>query len=135
MNLRIWALLVCGLVTTPLAAQLPFYTDDPAVTDKGKLHFEFFNEYDWLQNAQYPDLRQNTANYKLNYGLPYRLELDIDSPYLSIFHAAGVLTANGVGDTNLGVKWNFRRPPENSRSLALAASLYVEFPTGDQRRQ
>jgi len=38
------ALLDAGLTR----AQLPFYTDDSAVTEKGKLHFEFFNEYDAL---------------------------------------------------------------------------------------
>jgi hypothetical protein len=43
------------------------YTDDPAVTERGKWHFEFFNEFDALQHPQYPNLRQNTANYKLNY--------------------------------------------------------------------
>lgn len=34
-------LLVCALsITEPLLAQLPFYTDDPAVTEKGKWHFD-----------------------------------------------------------------------------------------------
>jgi hypothetical protein len=135
MKLRISALLLYGLsATTRLPAQLPFYTDDPSVTDRGKWHFEFFNEHDFLQHDQYPDLRQNTANYKLNYGLPYRLELDVDAPYLSIFRTAGVQTSNGIGDTNLGVKWNFLRPSTTSRSPALAASLYIEFPTGNSRQ-
>lgn len=127
--------LISLYATTPLYAQLPFYTDDPSVTDQGKLHFEFFNEYDVLQSSQFPNLRQNTANYKLNYGLPFRLELDIDAPYLSIFRAAGVETANGVGDTNLGVKWEFRKPPPESRTPSLGASLYIEFPTGNSRQQ
>ena len=80
-----WTLLfVC--FANPLAAQLPFYTDDPAVTEAGKWHFEFFNEYDVLQ-LQFPNVRQNTANGKLNYGLPHNLELDVDYPYLGIFRA------------------------------------------------
>ena len=79
--------LLCALwIAEPLLAQLPFYTDDPAVTERGKWHFEFFNEFDALQR-QYPNLRQNTANYKLNYGLPHNLELDVDAPYLAIFRA------------------------------------------------
>lgn len=137
MNLRPWALLVvCVLWPAELAhAQLPFYTDDPSVTDKGKWHFEFFNEFDILQQPQFPNLRQNTVNYKLNYGLPYNLELDIDSPYLSIFRATGSQTANGIGDTNLGIKWNFRKSPPNSHGPALAASLYIELPTGSTRQQ
>src|SRR5215472_2171942 len=137
MNLRTCALLLmCGLcVTKSVQAQLPFYTDDPGVTDKGKWHFEFFNEFDFLQHPQFPNLRQNTANYKLNYGLPYSLELDVDSPYLSIFRAAGAQTSNGVGDTNLGIKWNFHKASQTSHVPALAASLYIEFPTGDTREQ
>jgi hypothetical protein len=119
----------------PLSAQLPFYTDDPAVTERGKWHFEFFNEFDALQHPQYPNLRQNTANYKLNYGLPYNLELDVDAPYLAIFRALGTPTSTGGGDTNVGMKWNFHKESQASRLPALGASLYVEFPTGDSRQQ
>ncbi len=119
----------------PLSAQLPFYTDDPAVTERGKWHFEFFNEFDALQHPQYPNLRQNTANYKMNYGLPYNLELDVDAPYLAIFRALGTPTSTGGGDTNVGVKWNFHKESKGSRLPALGASLYVELPTGDSRQQ
>lgn len=136
MSLRTWASLVFVLCAAKsLQAQLPFYTDDPAVTEAGKWHFEFFNEFDALQHPQFPNLRQNTANYKLNYGLPYNLELDIDAPYLSIFRVAGAQTSNGVGDTNMGVKWNFHKASQTSHVPALAASLYIEFPTGSTRQQ
>jgi len=127
-------ILLCLLSLPPLRAQLPFYTDDPAVTERGKWHFEFFNEFDALQH-QYPNLRQNTANYKLNYGLPHNLELDIDTPYLAIFRVVGTPSSTGNGDTNLGVKWNFRQEAPGSRAPALSASFYVEFPTGDARNQ
>src|SRR5579872_4725686 len=118
-----------------LSAQMPFYTDNADVTDRGTLHFEFFNEFDGLQSAQYPDLRQNTANYKVNYGLPYGLELDVDAPYLSIYRAPGSNTSNGLGDTDLGVKWNFHKAVRPLRSPALSASLYIEFPTGNTRQE
>jgi outer membrane putative beta-barrel porin/alpha-amylase len=135
-SLRTWLLLVIGICgVQPALAQLPFYTDDPAVTETGVLHFEFFNEYDGLQSSQYPNLRQNTANFKLNYGLPYRLELDIDAPYLSISRAVGVQSAAGPGDTDLGLKWNFRGISSGSHLPALGASLYIEFPTGNARQQ
>src|SRR5258708_24315513 len=128
--------LLCALsITAPLPAQLPFYTDDPAVTERGKWHFEFFNEFDALQRPQYPNLRQNTANYKLNYGLPFNLELDVDAPYLAIFRAVGTPTATGGGDLNLGVKWNFHKESKGSRLPAFGVSLYIEFPTGDASQQ
>jgi hypothetical protein len=117
-----------------LYAQLPFYTDDPAVTERGKWHFEFFDEYDALQ-LQYPNSRQNTANFKLNYGLPHNFEVDVDSPYLSIYRTAGNQPSTGVGDTNMGLKESFRKETSTSRAPALAASFYVELPTGDASQQ
>jgi Putative MetA-pathway of phenol degradation len=137
MDLRTWALLLLSglLLAPPLEGQLPFYTDDPSVTEKGTLHFEFFNEYDFLQHPVFPNLRQNTANYKLNYGLPSNLELDIDAPYLAIYRTAGVETSCGFGDTNMGVKWNFHNASPASRLPSLATSLYIELPTGDSRQQ
>jgi hypothetical protein len=134
--IRILPLLLCAFCCTqPLSAQLPFYTDDPAVTERGKWHFEFFNEFDDLQQPQYPNLQQNTANYKLNYGLPYSLEVDVDAPYLSIFRAFNTPGSNGTGDLNLGIKWEFHKESKTSRLPALGASFYVEFPTGDARQQ
>jgi hypothetical protein len=123
-------LCACG----PLHAQLPFYTDDTGVTERGKWHFEFFNEYDALQ-LQYPNVKQNTANFKLNYGLPHNLEIDVDSPYLSIYRSAGNQPSKGVGDTNMGIKAAFHKESSTSRVPALAASFYIELPTGDATQQ
>ena len=117
----------------PTAAQLPFYTDDPAVTATGVLHFEFFNEFDGLQSSQFPDLRQNTFNFKINYGLTHSLELDLDFPYLSIDRAVGTASSSGLGDMDLGIKWNFHKASPGSWVPALGASFYIEFPTGDER--
>jgi hypothetical protein len=113
----------------------PFYTDDPAVTEQGKWHFELYDEIDGLQSAQYPDLRQNTLNFELNYGLPHDLEFDVDAPYLAIYRAPGSETSRGVGDVDFGVKWNFHKASPTSHVPALAFSLYVEFPTGDTRQE
>lgn len=132
---RLLTLVLYASVAEPLFAQLPFYTDNADVTDRGTLHFEFFNEFDGLQSAQYPDLRQNTANFKLNYGLPHGLELDIDAPYLSIYRAPGSQPSNGNGDTDMGIKWNFHKAARPLRVPALSASLYIEFPTGDSSQE
>jgi hypothetical protein len=135
-KLVVFSAMLCGMLSSRAClAQAPFYTDDSNVTDKGTLHFEFFNEYDRLQSALYPDVQQNTANFKLNYGLGHGLELDVDVPYLDIYHAAGEETYSGHGDTNMGVKWAFRAAPKPRRGPALAASLYIEAPTGDTSRE
>jgi hypothetical protein len=127
--------LACVLASSgTLHAQLPFYTDDTGVTERGKWHFEFFNEYDAL-HLQYPNLQQNTANFKLNYGLPHNLELDADAPYLAIYRAPGSQPSSGGGDLNLGIKWIFHNEAKNARLPGLGASLYIEFPTGDASQQ
>ncbi len=128
-------MLVCTFATGPLLAQMPFYTDNADVTDRGTLHFEFFNEFDGLQSAQFPDLRQNTANFKINYGLPHNLELDLDFPYLAIYRSSGSQTSAGFGDTDMGVKWNFYKAPRPLSVPALSASLYIELPTGDSSQE
>jgi len=129
-----WLVLWMFCNAGPALGQQPFFTDDPAVTEPGKWHFEFFNEVDGLQSSQYPNLRQNTANFKLNYGLPHNLELDMDVPYLSISRAATAQGSAGPGDADFGVKWNFRSSPEFER-VALAATFYIEVPTGDAHQQ
>jgi hypothetical protein len=125
------------LLALPLSAQLPFYTDDANTTGKGRFHFEFFNEFDSLQHDLYPSIRQNTANMKLNFGLTDSIELDLDNPYLAIIRSRVVepTKLNGIGDTNVGVKWNFHRERKESKLPALSATIYCEFPTGDERRQ
>lgn len=127
--------LLIALRAGPVFAQLPFYTDDSSVTAPGIVHFEFFNEFDALQHAEYPDLHQNTANFKVNYGLRHNLELDLDAPYLGIYRASSSPTSVGFGDTNLGVKWKIHRATPGSRVPSFATSLYIEFPTGDSRQK
>jgi len=119
------------MMASSAIAQQPFPTDDADVTAKGKFHYESFNEYDWLQTEQFPHLRQNTFNMKVNYGLGHGVELDLDTPLISIVNDATVRprVPFGLGDTNFGIKWNFRE--EHDGSPALTAVLYVEVPTGD----
>lgn len=113
---------------------MPFYTDNADVTDLGTLHFEIYNELDGLQSAQYPDLRQNTTNFKVNYGLPHALELDFDIPWLSIYRSSGSQNASGNGDADMGIKWNFYKATRPRSIPSLSSSFYVEFPTGDEKQ-
>jgi len=115
-------------------AQMPFYTDDTSTTEPGKFHAEVFEELDGLQSSQFPDLRQNTANIKVNFSPLRHLELDLDVPYIQISRAQGVRSANGLGDTDLGIKWTLRETPPDSDAMSFATSLYVEFPTGNTQQ-
>jgi len=131
--LAMWFVVVVSTAT----AQQPFVTDDADTTPKRHFHFEFSNEFDWLQRAAFPSVRQNTADFELDYGLFDRLEIGIESPLLTIFNAPGTnpRSVSGLGDTNLSLKYNFLREHENSRAPALAIAFNLELPTGDTKRQ
>jgi hypothetical protein len=114
---------------------MPFSTDDTAVTAPGALHIEAFDELDALQSSQYSARRQNTDNLKLNAGLPYPLEIDLDAPYLNIDRAGGSASSQGIGNTDCGLKWQARSAIAPLHAPALAASFYVEVSTGNVRQE
>jgi len=132
-------MLACSflVVVSTASAQQPFVTDDADTTPKGHFHFEFSNEFDWLQRESFPNVKQNTADFELDYGLFDRVEIGIESPLLTIFNAPGTNlgSVSGLGDTNLSLKYNFLREHENSRAPALAIAFNLELPTGDSKRQ
>jgi hypothetical protein len=117
--------------------QQPFVTDDADTTPKRHFHFEFSNEFDLLQRSSFPNLKQNTADFELDYGLLEGVEIGIESPLLTIFNGAGTTpkTVSGIGDTNVSLKYNFLREHENSHMPAMAIALNLELPTGDTKRQ
>jgi outer membrane putative beta-barrel porin/alpha-amylase len=132
------ALAVSFLVSAAVVqAQQPFVTDDADVTSKGRFHFEFSNEFDLLQRSSFPNLKQNTADFELDYGLFEGVEIGVEAPLLTIFNAAGTSpkTVTGIGDMNLSVKYNFRKEEENSRVPALTLAFNFELPTGDTSKQ
>jgi hypothetical protein len=118
-------------------AQQPFYTDNSDVTDKKKFHFQLGNEYDILQRAAYPSLRQNTTVLELDYGLWNGVEIGVDGPLIAISNSriATPRTPFGFGDLDFHVKYNFLKEREGSRLPALAATVNVELPTGDANKQ
>lgn len=118
-------------------AQQPFVTDDAEVTAKRKSHFEFANEFDLLHRSSFPNLRQNTSDFKLNYGFFKDVEIGIESPLIAIFNAPAAKPRNafGIGDASLTFKYKFWKERNGSRLPAMAVSFNVELPTGDQSRQ
>lgn len=137
-SLRVLSILaLLFFLSVPAASQQPFVTDDADVTPKGRFHFEFSNEFDWLQRESLPSLKQNTADIELDYGLFERLEIGIAAPFLTIINQAGTTPrrVTGIGDLNISLKYNFLSERENSRRPALAIAFNLELPTGDQNRQ
>jgi hypothetical protein len=127
--------LLCALPSAARAQQ-PFVTDDADVTPKGKLHFEFSDEYDALQHSLFPARAQNTADAELDFGLGHGVEVGVESPLITIRNARGAQpSAFGIGDTNLSAKYNFMKEDEGLRHPAFSATLNVELPTGDAARQ
>jgi hypothetical protein len=133
----IFVLLLLVLGAVPATAQQPFVTDDADTTPKRHFHFEFSNEFDLLQRSSFPNRKQNTADFELDYGLFDRVEIGIESPWLTIFNDPGTTpkTPSGIGDTNVSLKYNFLRERENSRMPAMAVAFDLELPTGDTKRQ
>lgn len=125
------------LVPAVVQAQQPFITDDADVTPKGRFHFEFSSEFDVLQRSAFPNRKQNTSDFELDYGLIEDLEVGIALPVVTIFNARGTgpETVSGIGDMNLSLKYNFLAERENSRVPALTVALNFELPTGDPGRQ
>lgn len=134
-----FVLLLIGSVLLPLSsvrAQLPFYTDDADTTPKGKFHFEFYNEHDWLQRSAFPGTRQNTSVFTLNYGLTDRIELGVNAPFIKIFNDRSSTVGNtaGIGDTQFGAKIKLFSEREGSKLPAASVVFYVEAPTGNSRK-
>ncbi|HKE58435.1 MAG TPA: hypothetical protein VKB46_17105 [Pyrinomonadaceae bacterium] len=121
----------------PLLAQQPFVTDDADVTPRHHFHFEFSNQFDVLQRASFPNLKQNTADSELDYGLFHGLEVGIEVPWLVIINdrTNNSRTVRGIGDTNLSLKYNFLTEKEHSRRPAMSIAFNYELPTGDTKRQ
>ena len=136
-----WAItfVVFVAVGTPIhsvRAQQPFSTDDADVAPRHKFHFEFSNEYDLLQRASFPNLKQNIADSELDYGLFEHVEIGIEAPILTIVNDRSFApSVTGLGDVNLSLKYNFLREREGSRRPALAIALNLELPTGSVARQ
>jgi len=116
--------------------QQPFVTDDADTTPKGKFHFEFSNEFDWLQRSAFPSLTQNTSDFEIDYGLLEDVEIGVAAPVLTIFNARGTTPerVTGMGDMNLSLKYNFLKEREKSRLPAFAVIVNLELPTGDTER-
>ena len=132
----LFACVLACLAAAPARAQQPFYTDDADVTGRGQFFFEAINEFDVLQPAARPAVRQNTATFTLSYGLFRNAEVSVSAPLITIFNerAATPRRVTGVGDTSFQIKYNFLREREGSRLPAMTVTFTVEAPTGSAEK-
>lgn len=134
---KLLLLALFGFLAPEVIGQQPFVTDDADVTAKRRFHFEFSNEFDWLNREATPSLRQNTANFEIAYGLLEGVEVAFSAPLITIWNNRGAFsgTVSGIGDSNISLKYNFLTERERSHRPALAINLNLELPTGDVSRQ
>ena len=140
LNAKLVFLLLLALAfvsSAPATAQIPFYTDDADTTEKGKFHFEFFNEHDWLQESARPGKSQNLVNLSLAYGLTDRIELGVNAPIIKIVNERSSRLENpmGIGDVQFGLKARLYDEREGSKLPAMSVVFYFEAPTGNAPKQ
>jgi hypothetical protein len=132
-----WMLPVLLGAAAGVRAQQPFVSDDAEVTPRGLWHFEYFNEYAELSRAAAPDLRQDTNNVVVQYGLLRDLEVNVDFPFIAIDRAPAspLESAFGLGDVDLAAKYKLVHEDPRGLRPAFAVILAVEVPTGDASTQ
>ena len=118
-------------------AQQPFLSDDAEVTERGKVHFEYANQYVLLQKSFYPNLRQDTNNFVIQYGLFEHVEVNMDFPLIAIVNArgSGMASVFGLGDVDFAVKWNLVSENPDGARPAFTVAAAAEFPTGSEKKQ
>lgn len=119
------------------SAQQPFVTDDAEVTSRGQIHFEYANEFYILQKSAYPNLRQDTNNFVIQYGLLDGVEVNMDFPLIAIGNARGSGTPSvfGLGDVDFAVKWKLMQEAPDGIRPAFTITAAAEFPTGSEKKQ
>jgi hypothetical protein len=136
--LRLVVLAIGALAATgTAAAQAPFVTDDAEVTPPREFHFEYANSYVALARNAFPDLRQDTSNFVIQYGLLPGLEANVDFPLILIARekSSPIGSAFGLGDVDLALKWKIVAEAPGEPHPAVTVSGAAEFPTGNESKQ
>jgi hypothetical protein len=131
------AAVLAALGAASSSAQQPFVTDDADVTSLGQVHLEYANEFYVLQRSAYPNLRQDTNNFVIQYGLFDGVEVNVDFPLIAIVNARGTGTPSvfGLGDVDFAAKWSLVREIPGSARPAFTVTAAAEFPTGSEKKQ
>ena len=107
----------------------PMITDDTKTVPKG--HFEINTAFTIERGA---DGRLfGTPLLDINYGFAEHFQLKVEIPWL-VLHRNGQRGVNGLGNTNIGVRWRFRDETKKQR-VALSMYPQIEFNTGGASRR
>jgi len=134
--LALIAALLCTFLSAAASSQTPFVTDDADVTERGKVHLEFLNEYDVLQRSAEPSLRQNATLLSVTVGVYKNVEVGVEVPAIIIFNTADTIPRRplGLSDVGANVKMKLNSEKPGSRMPALGFVFAVRFPTGNRAR-
>lgn len=105
-------------------------TDDTETVPKG--HWEINTAFTYERGED--GTLYGTPLLDVNYGLSEHFQLKVEIPYL-LLRQKGRPGVDGLGNTNIGVRWRFRDETEHRR---IALSIYPQFefnnPTSSVRR-
>jgi hypothetical protein len=107
------------------------------VTEKGHFHFQYANIYNVLQESAKPNLRQDTNNFVIQYGLLSSVEVNMDFPLIAIRNesGSGMPSVFGLGDVDFAVKWKLLEEAPDGARPALTLNGAMEFATGNESKQ
>ena len=97
----------------------PMITDDTETVPKG--HWEINSAFTVERGADGRIFE--TPLLDINYGLGERLQLKVEVPWV-VLHTSGQRGINGIGNTNIGVRYRFRDEKPHHR---VALSIYPAF--------
>lgn len=128
---------LAALGAASASAQQPFATDDAEVTERGHLHFEYANEFYVLQKSAHPNLRQDTNNFVIQFGLFDGVEVNMDFPLIAIGNARGSGRSSvfGLGDVDFAAKWKLVQEAPDGIRPSFTVTAAAEFPTGNEKKQ
>ena len=130
----IWAVALAVLaafcIRVPAQGGPPMITDDTETIPKG--HFEINTAFTVERGADGRIFEIPLVDS--NYGLSDNMQIKVELPWLAL-HANGQPALNGLGNTNIGVRWRFRDERDHHRvALSIYPALEFNNPTSSVRR-
>src|SRR5262249_60104936 len=95
------------------------------------------NLYNIHEESAKPNLRQDTNNFVIQYGLLQGVEVNVDFPLIAIRNESGSGRPSvfGLGDVDFAVKWKLLEEAPDGARPAFTVNGAVEFATGNESKQ